>query len=93
MATIKFKQKSLLDAQKKMKRLTGNKVCGTIGFCSFTIVKDYSDYLSQEKIADDPFCINSYEENNMFAWAIEASSTYHVESTIKAMYETNGKNW
>ena len=62
-----------------MKILTGNKVCGAIGFCSFTIVKDYSDYLSQENIADDPFCINYYEENNMFAWAIEASSTYHID--------------
>ena len=93
MATIKFQQTNKKSAQSKMKRLVGNSNYGTIGFCNFQLVKDFSSYVSDEEIEQNPNCVDYYAHNNMFDWAIQASSTYHSESTMQEMYKTNGKKW
>lgn len=86
-----FKQKNKKAAQAKMRRLVNNPKNGTIGFCNFQLVKDFSDYISYKEIENNPFIIDYYIENNMYEWAIQAYSTYHAESTIRRMYKTNGK--
>jgi hypothetical protein len=93
MATIKFQQTSKNAAQSKMRRLVGNSSYGTIGFCNFQLVKDYSSYVSDEEIEENPYCVDRYDHDNIFDFAIQASSTYHSEKTIQNMYKSNGKKW
>lgn len=78
MSTLKFPQVSKSAAESKMKRLVGNTVYGTIGFCNITI----------KRTSDEEYKMSGQRE-----WWIEMSSTYHVESTMQEMYKTNGKSW
>jgi hypothetical protein len=93
MTIIKFQQKNKKAAQSKMKRLVGNSCYGTIGFCNFQLVKDVSSYATKEEIEQNPQCVDFLISINCFDWTIEASSTYHTESTMRNMYKSNGKTW
>jgi hypothetical protein len=93
MEIIIFSQTSKKNAESKMMRLVGNKVYGTIGFCNFHLTKDFSDYVSDKEIEENPTATDYYEYHNMHKWCIKASSTYHSETTIQNMYKSNGKKW
>jgi hypothetical protein len=90
---IKFKQNSLAEAKLKMKKLVGNTSHGTIGFCNFQIAEDFSEYLTDKEIENNPPCIDYYLHNKLFSYCILASSSYHFEASIIKMYETDGKSW
>ena len=78
MATLKFDQVSKSAAESKMKRLVGNTLYGTIGFCNITLKRT-----SEEE----------YRMTGQREFWIEMASTYHEESTMQKMYKTNGKSW
>jgi len=76
--TIDFPQVSKAAAKAKMKRLVGNTLYGRIGFCDIRL----------HITSDADFKITGQRE-----YTIQLSSTYHVESTMREMYRTNGKKW
>ena len=78
---LTFEQTSKAAAKSKMRRLTGNTSYGKIGFCDITCHQAIPCDL-------DPRCLDKDDY-----WVIELQSTYHAETTMQRMYETNGKTW
>jgi hypothetical protein len=95
MNTIIFEQRNKKAAQQKMRRLTGSKNYGTIGFCNFSLIRNFP--ISYRELEQNPyikeFWMESEKDNVEDYWAIKAYSTYHDETTMRNMYKTNGKKW
>ena len=78
---ISFGQSSKKNAVSKMKRLGTNSNHIQIGFCSFTLERNLPENENPAHVDKDDF------------WVINAYSTYHSETTMNNMYNTNGKKW